>query len=520
MSEVSTSTDEDLHDASGKAWLALLVLALPTLLLSIDVSVLYLALPTLSRELGASSIEQLWIIDIYSFVLAGFLVTMGGLADRIGRRRLMLIGATAFGAASAVAGFAQSPEVLIGARAVLGIAGATLMPTTLATIRHLFAGTRQMSSAIGAWFACFMIGMLIGPIVGGIILDRFSWGVAFFIAIPVMVLLLIAAPVLLPESKDPSAGRIDLPSVALSLGALLPVAWGVKDLARDGASWTSIAATFVGLGFGVAFVARQRRLTDPLVDLALFGIRAFSGALAISAVGGIVMAGTSLVSAIYLQSVNDLDPLEVALWLIPQNVVMVVGFAAAPALAKLMPERYVIAGGLVVAAFGFSLLTQADADTFGFVIAGMAIASFGVAAPMSLGANVLMSSAPEERAGSAASIMETSGELGVALGIASLGSAAAAMYRVSLGSDLDDIGITGADASAASRGIEEALSTAANLPVGIGDALESAAKAAFVSSVHVVGVLAAVTFIVLAGAAVLTLAAKGSPTSDEPATTT
>ncbi|MEU8227868.1 MFS transporter [Kribbella sp. NPDC048915] len=468
------------------------------MLLSIDVSVLYLALPALSRDLGATNVEQLWIVDIYSFMLAGFLVTMGGLADRIGRRRLMMYGAAAFGIASTAAAFSPSAEALIASRAVMGVAGATLMPTALATIRQLFAGTRQLSSAIGAWFGCFMIGMLLGPLIGGLLLDRFSWGAVFLIAVPVMGLLLTIGPRLLPESRDEAAGRLDALSVVLSLGALLPIAWAVKHIARDGFKPGSIAVLAIGLLVGVAFVVRQRRVVSPLLDVSLFVNRAFSCALAISAVGGIVMAGVSLVTAIYLQSVAGLSPFTAGLWLIPQNVAMIAGFTAAPAIAKRIAQHQVIAGGLAIAAGGFALITQANPSSFEIVLAGMAIASFGVAAPMALGANVLMSAAPEEKAASAASIMETSGELGVALGVASLGSLSVAAYRFALRPELDRMPVDDVTKSAAVSGIEDAVQLASELPPTIADAVQLAAREAFVSSVHTVATVASATFVVLA----------------------
>ena len=509
----------DAPNAPRRAWLGLLVLALPALLLSVDVSVLYLAVPTLSRDLGASNIEQLWILDIYSFLLAGFLVTMGGLADRVGRRRVMLIGAAAFGAASVAAAFATTPTALIAARAVLGIAGATLMPTTLATVRHLFAGTRHLNSAMGVWFACFMVGMLAGPLVGGVLLAKFFWGAVFLLGVPVMLLLLVAGPAILPESRNETPGRMDPVSVILSVATLLPMAWAVKEIARGGVTLVPVLALAVALAVGWLFVTRQRRLTDPLVDLALFRVRAFTGALSISAVGGIVMAGTSLVAAIYLQSVVGLAPIAVGLWLIPQNIAMILGFAVVPVLAKRLAERYVIAGGLLVAAVGFALLAVVDPRRFGVLLLGMGLASFGVAAPMALGATVLMATAPPERAGSAASIMETSGELGVAVGVATLGSLAVGAYRLSLGSSpaLGDSG----ERDVALRGIEDAFTVAAQQPGTAGEALADAARTAFVSGVHVVGIVAAVTFTLLAVLAVrllVTPATPRTPTNLEPAT--
>src|SRR5215207_1098192 len=408
--------------ATRRQWIGLAVLALPTLLLSLDVSVLYLALPHLSADLGADGNQQLWILDIYSFMLAGFLVTMGTLGDRIGRRKLLLIGATAFGAASVVAAYSTSPEMLIVARALLGIAGATLMPSTMALIRNMFHDPRQMAFALGVWFSCFMGGMTLGPLVGGALLESFWWGSAFLLGVPFMVLLLVLGPVLLPEYRDTNAGRLDLTSVALSLAAILPVIYGLKELARNGWEPLPIVSLMVGAAFGVVFAARQRRLTDPLLDLRLFANRAFSTGLGVMLLGGVVMAGASLMATLYLQVVEGLSPLSAGLWLVPQNLAMIAGSLLAPALARKINPAYVMAAGLAIAGLGLLLHTQVDSvGGLGTLVTGLVLSSGGIALPMPLVANLVMRTAPPERAGSAASVMETSGEFGVAMGVATLG---------------------------------------------------------------------------------------------------
>ncbi|GAA0423986.1 hypothetical protein Acor_44750 [Acrocarpospora corrugata] len=316
-------------------WVGLAVLALPALLLSLDVSVLYVALPQLSADLHADATQQLWILDIYSFMLAGFLVTMGALGDRIGRRRLLLIGAAAFGVASVVAAYATGAALLIAARALLGVAGATLMPSTMALIRNMFPDPKRMGAAIGVWFSCFMGGMTLGPLVGGLLLEHFWWGSAFLLGVPFMVLLLVTGPILLPEYKPAKPEHpIDLASVGLSLAAILPVIYGLKSLARDGWNLLPLVAVVVGVGFGLVFVRRQRVLPDPLLDLRLFANRVFSTALGIMLLGGVVMAGLSLLSSLYLQNVAGLSPLETGVRLIPQNVAMVIGSMIAPAVAR------------------------------------------------------------------------------------------------------------------------------------------------------------------------------------------
>ncbi|WP_432976940.1 MFS transporter [Dactylosporangium sp. CA-233914] len=480
-------------------WIGLAVLALPTLLLSLDVSVLYLALPKLSADLHADATQQLWILDIYSFMLAGFLVTMGALGDRIGRRRLLLIGAAAFGTASVAAACATTPAMLIAARAALGVAGATLMPSTMALIRNLFPDPKRMGVAIGAWFSCFMGGMTLGPLVGGLLLEHFWWGSAFLLGVPFMVVLLVAGPLLLPEYRPQHPGhRLDLPSVGLSLAAILPVIYGLKSLARDGLDVVPLVAIAAGIAFGVVFVRRQRALPDPLLDLRLFASRVFSTALGVMLLGGVVMAGLSLVSTMYLQNVAGLTPLAAGALLIPQNVAMILGSSIAPNLARRLAPATVTAIGLALSAVGLAVVTQVGPRGTGLLVLGLVLASAGISFPMALTMNMMMAAAPPQKAGSAASISETSGEFGIAVGIAALGSLATLVYRTVL--DLP------AGAPAAARtSLTGALAVADAFP-----ALLQPARAAFTTGLNAVGLVGALIFAALAVTALVTLRTRAS----------
>jgi DHA2 family multidrug resistance protein-like MFS transporter len=458
------------------------------------VSVLYLALPKLSADLHADATEQLWILDIYSFMLAGFLVTMGALGDRIGRRRLLLIGAVAFGVASIAAAYATSPAMLIAARAALGVAGATLMPSTMALIRNMFPDPKQMGVAIGAWFSCFMGGMTLGPLIGGLLLEHFWWGSAFLLGVPFMLLLLAVGPALLPEYRPARPQHpIDLPSVALSLLAILPVIYGLKSLARAGLHPAALAAIGAGLVFGALFVRRQHTLPAPLLDLRLFASRVFSTALGIMLLGGVVMAGLSLMASLYLQNVAGLTPLAAGALLIPQNIAMVLGSLVAPALARRLPAATVTALGLAVSALGLTVVTQVDPHGTALLVLGLVLAAAGISFPMALTMNLMMAAAPPEKAGSAASISETSGEFGIAVGIAMLGSLGTLVYRTVL--DLP----AGAP-RAARNSLTEALTLADGFP-GLADA----ARGAFTTGLNAVGVVGALIFAALAVTAALTL---------------
>jgi len=348
----------DAPRATRREWVGLAVLALPCMLYSMDLTVLTLAVPRISADLRPSSAQQLWIVDVYGFMVAGSLITMGTLGDRIGRRRLLLLGAASFGAASVLAAFAATAALLIAARALLGVAGATLAPSTLALVRNMFLDPHQRTVAIGVWITSFSARGAIGPLAGGVLLESFWWGSVFLIGVPVMLLLLVVGPALLPEYRDPHAGRVDLPSVALSLAAILAVIYGLKQLAQNGAGWAPALAVAAGLGLGVVFVRRQQALRDPLVDLGLFRVGAFSAALATNTCSFFVAFGSFFYLAQYLQLVLGLTPLQAGLWTVPSALGFIAGSLLTPPLVRRVRPALVMAGGLVLAAAGFGLLTR------------------------------------------------------------------------------------------------------------------------------------------------------------------
>ncbi len=487
--------------AGRREWIGLAVLALPTLLLSLDMSVLHLAVPHLAADLRPSSTELLWIIDIYGFMVAGFLVTMGTLGDRIGRRKLLMYGGGAFGLASVAAAFATSPEMLIGARALLGIAGATLMPSTLALISNMFTDPRQRGTAIAVWMSCFMGGMVIGPVVGGVILEFASWGAVFLLAVPVMVLLLASAPKLLPEYRDSSAGRLDLASVALSLAAILPFVFGLKEIAKAGPSSGNVAALLAGLAVGAVFVRRQKRLADPMLDLSLFRNRTFSTALSITLVGATTMGGIFLLVSQYLQLVAGLSAVQAGLALVPQAGAVVLGSMIAPRLTKYFRPEIVLGFGMLVAAVGILLLVLLDGGIV-LVVIGFSISAFGMGPQGVLCTEMVVGSVPPRKAGAASALSETGGEFGMAMGIAVFGSVGTAVYRGAVTVPAD---LPAEAAAAAKESIAGALSVANGLSDPAAGALVSSAREAFTSGVHTVAVIVAVivTTFALIGMAVL-----------------
>ncbi|MEU8224603.1 MFS transporter [Kribbella sp. NPDC048915] len=502
---------ESTERAGRKEWIALGVLALPLLLVSMDVSVLYFAVPFISADLGVSATEQLWIFDIYGFVLAGLLITMGSLGDRIGRRRLLLFGAIGFGLASVAAAYAQSPEQLIAARAVLGIGGATLMPSTLALIRNMFHDAQQRSKAIAFWSAVMMGGITLGPVLGGFLLEHFWWGSVFLINTPAMLLLVALAPVLLPEFKAAQRGRFDLLGSVLSLAAVLPLIWGIKELAAHGLSMLPVAAIVAGLVFGVLFIQRQRTAAHPMLDLSMFRNRAFSGSLAANTIGTLALVGNAVFLTQYLQLVHGLSPFRAALWSLAPSVLVGGAAPLATSLARKLDRAYVIGGAFVLAASGYGVLTQIQVDSSLVVpLAGAGLLAAGLVMVMTLVTEAVVGSVAPERAGSASAVMETCAEFGGALGIAILGSIGTAVYRADVPSDLP------ADVAAPVReGLPAATAAAAQLPAHIADSVLATARHAFTHSMSVVALVGAVLLLTTAIAATLTL--RGTSHAPAPA---
>ena len=409
--------------------LGLAVLMLPTLLVSMDMFVLHFAVPQLSADLRPSAVELLWIADIYGFLVAGLLITMGGLGDRIGRRRLLLMGAVAFAGASVLAAFSVSPVMLIVARALLGVAGASLLPSTLALIRSLFDDERERGVAFGVWVAVFTSGGAIGPLVGGALLERFWWGAVFLLGVPAMALLLVLGPMLLPEARDPDAGRLDLTSAVLSLLAVLGVVYGLTRVAADGPDVVAALSVVAGLAIGVWFLRRQRTLEHPLIDLELFRSARFDLALGAQLCGLAAWSGTYLFVAQHLQLVAGLSPLVAGLWTLPGVAAGVVTSTLVPRLVRRARPELVLAGALAVTAAGCLVLAAASPG-IATVIVGAATVTAMSSAIVALSTDLIVGAAPPERAGAASSVSETSSELGIAFGVALLGAAGAAAFRV------------------------------------------------------------------------------------------
>ncbi|MFD4629741.1 MFS transporter [Streptomyces sp. NPDC058284] len=499
--------------ATRKEWTALAVLMLPLLLVSMDVSVLYFAIPEISADLRPSGTQQLWIFDIYAFVLAGLLMTMGSLGDRVGRRRLLMFGATAFGAASLTAAYADSAETLIAARAVLGIGGATLMPSTLALVRTMFRDAGQRAKAIGMWQGVMVAGIALGSVLSGVLVEHFWWGSVFLVNLPAMVLLLVLAPVLIPESKDPSPGRFDLLSVPLSMAAVLPLVWGLKELPIEGIEVPYVASVAVGLGFAALFVRRQRTAASPMVPPDLFRGRgrAFGAAVSLNLISSLAMMGSAYFTTQYLQSVLGNSALEAALWALLPSVL--IGFAAPVATALVqrgMNRAHVVATGFALSACGYGLLAVTGTDSLWLVLAGAGVLACGAVIVGSQLTDLALGAAPPEKAGTASSLLETGQEFGGAMGMALLGSIGNAVYRAR---------IPGSAPAEAHETLGGAVAAARHLPADAADALLTVSRTAFTDGMHAAAVTGAVLLLaaaLLASTALRGVTVREAQTPDEP----
>ena len=500
--------------AGRREWIGLGVLALACVLYAMDLTVLHLAVPSLSAELKPTSAQLLWIVDIYGFLVAGSLITMGTLGDRIGRRRLLMIGATAFGIVSLLAAFSSSAGMLIVSRALMGVAGATLAPSTLSLIFNMFLDPRQRSVAIGVWITSFSVGGAIGPVLGGVLLEYFWWGSVFLLALPVMALLLLLGPRLLPEFSDPNAGRLDLRSAAMSLAAILAVIYGLKQAVQDGFGPQPAAVILAGLVIGLLFLRRQASLADPLIDLRLFRIPTFNVSLATNMLAVFVVVGYFLFVAQYLQLVVGLSPLQAGLWSLPSAVGFILGSNLAPRFVHRVRPAIVLSAALTLAALALGMLTQVAGSTgLAVVVPASVVISLALSPVFNLTTELIVGSSPPEKAGAASGISETGAELGGALGIAILGSIGTALYRSKVASALP-AGIPVDAAEAALDTLGGAVVVAGQLPDPLGLALLDIARQAFVQGLHLA---AAISAAVAVGAAILAVVfLRGVPARGKP----
>ncbi|MFE4541321.1 MFS transporter [Arthrobacter sp. NPDC056727] len=501
---VATPKPADAGRASHKSrdWFALALLMFPVLLVAVDNTALTFALPAIARSLDPSGVQLLWVVDAYALVLAGLLVAMGSLGDRIGRRRLLLIGISGFAAVSAASAFAPNAEWLIAGRAALGFFGAMLMPSTLSLIRNIFQEPGRRRLAVAIWAAGFSGGAALGPIFGGWLVEHFWWGAVLLVAVPIMLPPLFLGRFLIPESRDPKPGRVDPASVALSMLTMVPMVYGIKELATHGPGLASFGVIAFGLAMGFLFVRRQHTLASPLLDMTLFGNRVFSTAITANILSLFSYNGFILFLAQHLQLLEGMSPSESGTAMVPALTAMVVaGLLVVPLVRKVRPG-FVVAAGLALSATGYGLVTFGNHDGGpAALLAALLVLALGVGSAETISNDLILGAVPAEKSGAAAAISETGYEVGSLLGTAVLGSILTASYQQQLAlPEAVAQTVPAASAEQATETLAGAVELAGTLPAPLAEALTAAAGAAFDSGVHIT---AAIALGLMAGASVL-----------------
>lgn len=493
--------------ASRRDWLALGLLMFPVLLVAVDNTALTFALPPIASALEPSGVQLLWIVDAYPLVLAGLLVSMGSLGDRIGRRRLLLIGSFGFAALSAAAAFAPTAEWLIAGRASLGFFGAMLMPSTLSLIRNIFPQPNRRRLAVGIWAAGFSGGAALGPIFGGWLVEHYWWGAVFLVAVPLMLPLMALGPALIPESKDPAPGKVDVPSVLLSLLVMVPLVYGIKEMATEGPSPAGIGTAVFSLAMAAVFVRRQLKLEHPLLDMSLFRNRVFSMAITANVLALFSFNGFILFLAQHLQLLEGMTPSAAGIAMIPALVATIVsGLAVVPLVRRVRPG-FVVGAGLACSAAGYSLVTFGNHDDGpSLLLAALLVLALGVGTAETISNDLILGAAPPEKSGAAAAVSETGYEVGALLGTAVLGSILTASYQhnLRLPAALAESSAPEAVHSARET-LAGAMDLASTLPAPVADAVRAAAAGAFDSGVHVTAAIGLVLMATAAACAAVVL---------------
>jgi len=480
-----------------RSWLGVGTLGLTSLVVAIDLFVMLLALPNITTSLHASATQTLWITDAYGFLLAGFLVTMGTLGDRIGRRKVLMIGSAGFALCSILVAIAPNAIMLILARALLGVAGAMIAPAALSLVRHMFSDPRDNARAIGLILSCMIGGSVLGPLVGGLLLNHFWWGSVFLVGIPPMIVALLFGKKLLPEYKNPDAQKLHVPSVVLSLAAIIPFIYGLKELAAYGWRLTSVAAVLIGITFAVLFVRQQKKLADPLVDMSLFKKPVFTILLIAMLINTLLPGGIMVLTTQYLQLVAGLSPLHAGMWMIPGALASIIGFTVSPRLAGKIRPAYLIPAGILCSVLGMVVLLFTSASgSLAPLIIGFTLFNLGAGPLVTLGTGIVIGSVAPQKAGSAAAISQTGNEFGFALGIATVGSIATAVYH----SGLKQLpaNLSASDAHAIRDSLASAVHTASTLPANVHETVLHTSRSAFVSAYHVAAFISCIAMTVVA----------------------
>ncbi|EGG45972.1 MULTISPECIES: MFS transporter [Streptomyces] len=471
--------------AGANRWIVLVVLCVSLLLVAVDATVLHVAVPAVTEDLRPGAIELLWIVDVYPLVCASLLILFGTLGDRIGRRRVLLLGYALFGLASALAAFAGDAHMLIGARALLGVGGAMIMPATLSLLRQVFPDRRERALAIGVWSAVAAVGAAVGPLLGGFLLEHFWWGSVFLVNIPLMLVSLPVGRALLPESRGDGNGPWDVTGACMAAAGLFGSVFGVKRLGggEPPLSVLTLVPLLAGALLLVLFVRRQRRRKHPLVDLGMFARKTFSTSVGCIVLAMLALVGLELIAAQYLQLVLGLSPLETGLRLLPLTfAAMAAGLLGSRLLQRFGPRRTVAFGFLLTAGAVLTLTVMGAQDEPPLLLGAFLLLGFGLETTLFGAYESMLSEAPAEQAGGAAAIGETSYQLGAGIGIALLGSVMNAAYAPGLASVP---GVPAGASAAAGHSLGEAYAVAGRLGGERGELLRQAARHSFVQGLHV-----------------------------------
>ncbi|MET9878042.1 MFS transporter [Actinacidiphila glaucinigra] len=479
------------HTRPVNRWTVLIVLCVSLLLVALDATVLHVAVPAVSEDLRPGAIALLWIVDAYPLVAASLLILFGTLGDRVGRRRILLLGYTIFAAASAAAAFAPDPRVLIAARALLGVGGAMIMPATLSILRQVFPDRRERAVAIGVWSAVAAVGAAVGPVLGGFLVEHFWWGSVFLINIPLMAVILPVARWLLPESRGELDGPWDVLGAVMAALGILGAILGVKRIGGGAAPYepSALVPLLVGLALLVLFVRRQRRREHPLIDIGMFVRPAFGTSVGCIVLALLALVGLELIAVQYLQLVLGLSPLQTGLRLLPLTLAaMGAGLLGSRMLGSFGPRAMVSSGFVLTACAVLVLTLMGQHDRPGVLTAGFVLLGFGLETTLFGAYESMLSDAPAEQAGGAAAIGETSYQLGAGLGIALLGSVMNAAYAPGVAR----VPGVPADAGAsAGKSLGEAYEVSDHLGGSAGASLRHAARHAFVHGMHITLVVSA-----------------------------
>jgi EmrB/QacA subfamily drug resistance transporter len=498
----------DADEVHRRRWFTLAVLCLSLVVIIVDNSILNVALPTLSRPpsqggLGAADSDLQWIVDSYVLVFAGLLLTAGSLGDRFGRYRALAFGLAVFGLGSGVAAFAPSSGALIASRAVMGVGGAFIMPATLSIITNVFTDPRERGRAIGVWAGVAGLGLAIGPVTGGALLEHFWWGSVLLVNVPIVAIALVGGFRLVPDSRDPAAPRVDVPGALLSITGLATVLWGLIEGPTHG--WTSagvLGAFALGLALMAGFVWWEQHTDQPMLDIGFFRNPRFSAAsmaitLTFMALMGVIFGLTQ-----YLQSVLGFSPLEAGAILLPMSAVMLVLAPMSARLVERLGTKLVLGTGLLVVALALALQTTLDtgSSTLHVVLVTIVLAA-GMANVMAPATESIMGSLPRAKAGVGSAVNDTTRQMGGAIGVALIGSLLASVYRSDVRTGLAGSGAPASLVEQASSSVQSGVAAGRELGGALGQQVVTVSHQSFVSGYHL-GVVVAAAIVLVAAVAV------------------